>query len=136
MRNAGYGFGEGLDFSGAAGAADEESAVAAGEGAAATGEGAAAAGEGAAAAGEGAAATGEGAGVEETLREASGEEETEGLTDAWTVADGIGEMALSGLAAGVAFRTSFSSRPTRRPALCLAVRTVNNKVAPKKIHPR
>ena len=108
MRNAGYGFGEGLDFSAAAGAADEESAVAAGEG----------------------------AGVEETLREASGEEETEGLTDAWTVADGFGEMAFSGLAAGVAFRTSFSSRPTRRPALCLAVRTVNNKVAPKKIHPR
>jgi hypothetical protein len=129
VRNAGYGFGEGLVFSAAAGGADEESAGAAGEGAAATGEGAAAAGEGAA-------ATGEGAGVEETLREASGEEETEGLTDAWTVADGIGEMALSGLAAGVAFRTSFSSRPTRRPALCLAVRTVNNKVAPKKIHPR
>ena len=115
MRNAGYGFGEGLDFSAAAGAADEESAVAAGEGAVAAGEG---------------------AGVEETLREASGEEETEGLTDAWTVADGFGEMALSGLAAGVAFRTSFSSKPTRRPALCLAVRTVNNKVAPKKIHPR
>ena len=122
MRNAGYGFGEGLDFSAAAGAADEESAVAAGEGAVAAGEGAVAAGEG--------------AGVEERLREASGEEETEGLTDAWTVADGFGEMALSGLAAGVAFRTSFSSRPTRRPALCLAVRTVNNKVAPKKIHPR
>src|SRR5215472_9951565 len=108
VRNAGYGFGEGLDFSAAAAGADEESAVAAGEG----------------------------AGVEETLREASGEEETVGLTDAWTVADGIGETALSGLAAGVAFRTSFSSRPTRRPALCLAVRTVNNKVAPKKIHPR
>jgi hypothetical protein len=97
-----------LDFSAGAAEVDEESAVAAGEG----------------------------AGVEATLGEASGEEETEGLTDAWTVADGTGETAFSGLAAGVAFRTSFSSKPTRRTALCLAVRTVNNKVAPKKIHPR
>jgi hypothetical protein len=107
-RNAGYGFGEGLDFSAAAAGVDEETAVAAGEG----------------------------AGVEETLGETSGEEETEGLTDVWAVADGIGETPLSGLAAGVAFRTSFSSKPTRRPALCLAVSTVNNKVTPKKIHPR
>jgi len=81
-------------------------------------------------------ATGEGAGVDETLGEVSGKEETEGLTPAWAVADGIGEAALTGLAAGVAFRTSFSSKPTRRPALCLAVSTVNNKVAPKKMHPR
>jgi hypothetical protein len=65
-RNTGYGFGEGLDFSAAAAGVDEETAVAAGEG----------------------------AGVEETLGEASGEEATEGLTDAWAVADGIGETAL------------------------------------------
>ena len=43
---------------------------------------------------ETAVAAGEGAGVEETLGEASGEEETEGLTDAWAVADGIGETPL------------------------------------------
>ena len=81
-------------------------------------------------------ATGEGAGVGETLGEVAGEEETEGLTPARAVADGIGEAALTGLAAGVVFRTSFSSKPTRRPALCLAVSTVNNKVVPKKMHPR
>jgi len=109
MGNAAYGFGDGLDFSAAAAGVDEESAGAAGEGAGV---------------------------VEETLGEDSGEEGTAGLTDACGVAEGIGETALSGLAAGVAFRTSFSSKPTRRPALCLAVSTVNNKVAPKKIHPR
>jgi hypothetical protein len=65
-RNAGYGFGEGLDFSAAAAGVDEETAVAAGEG----------------------------AGVEETLGETSGEEETEGLTDVWAVADGTGETPL------------------------------------------
>ena len=66
MRNASYGFGEGLDFSAAAAGVDEDSAVAAGEG----------------------------AGVEETIGEASGEEETEGLTDAWAVADRLAETAL------------------------------------------
>ena len=65
-RNAGYGFGEGLDFSAAAAGVDEDSAVAAGEG----------------------------AGVEETIGEASGEEVTEGLTDAWAVGDGLAETAL------------------------------------------
>jgi hypothetical protein len=43
---------------------------------------------------ETAVAAGEGTGVEETLGEASGEEETAGLTDAWAVADGIGETPL------------------------------------------
>jgi len=66
VRNASYGFGDGLDFSAAAAGVDEESAVAAGEG----------------------------AGVEEMIGEASGEEETEGLTDAWAVADGLAETAL------------------------------------------
>jgi hypothetical protein len=43
---------------------------------------------------ESAVAAGEGAGVEEMIGEASGEEETEGLTDAWAVADGLAETAL------------------------------------------
>jgi hypothetical protein len=70
------------------------------------------------------------------LAEDSVEEEFGGLTEAWGDPDGIGEAAASGVAAGVALRTSLSSMPTRRPALCLAVSTVNSNVTPKKMQPR
>jgi hypothetical protein len=89
-------------------------------------------------------AAGDGAAVEETLAEAlaetlaaalaeaSGEETLAALAEAWGEADGIGEV----VAVGVALPTSLSSTPTRRPALCLAVSTVNNKVTAKKMQPR
>ncbi|HEX7193339.1 MAG TPA: hypothetical protein VF207_00115 [Chthoniobacterales bacterium] len=81
----------------------------------------------------------------------------DGLTEAWGEPDGIAETAAPGEAAvapgeavaapgegaaalgeaaGAALRTSPSSRPTRRAALCLAVSRVNNKVTAKKMHPR
>jgi hypothetical protein len=104
-------------------------------------------------------AAGEGADFEEGLTEAGGE--PDGIVE--TVAPGeaavapgagatprgeaptalgeaptaLGEAPTAlGEAAGAALRTSPSSRPTRRAALCLAVSRVNNKVTAKKMHPR
>jgi hypothetical protein len=98
------------------------------------------------AAGEGVAedctvAAGAGAVAAETLAEgfaeASGEAELAGLADACGDPDGTtGEAPVEGVTAGVALRTSLSRIPTRRPALCLAVRTVKSNVTPKKMQPR
>jgi len=83
-------------------------------------------------------AAGEEAGFEGALTEAWGEPdgiaETVALGEA-TVVPGEGASAL-GETAGAALRTSPSSRPTRRAALCLAVSRVNSKVTAKKMHPR
>jgi hypothetical protein len=97
------------------------------------------AGDGAAEDGAAAAAE-EGVVAGETLAEGfaedSGEAELAGLVEVCGDPDGTGEAAVEGVTAGVALCTSLSRIPTRRAALCLAVRTVKSNVTPKKIQPR
>jgi hypothetical protein len=77
-------------------------------------------------------AEGEGAAVADTVGDVLEVGELAGVAEACDDPDGIGEEVV----AGTALRTSLSRTPTRRPALCFAVSTVNNKVTPKKMQPR
>ena len=89
-------------------------------------------------------ATAEAEGVAEDLAaaedsgeaEAAGVEEVEAPGDACGAPVAAGEAVAFGVAEPAALRTSFSSTPTRRSTLCLAISTVSSKVTPKKMQPR
>ena len=68
--------------------------------------------------------------------DAAGVEEAEARGDACRAPVARGEAVAFGVAAAAALRTSFSSTPTRRSTLCLAISTVSSKVTPKKMQPR